>query len=130
MKCSIIGEEDGWISPAGDFYYCPPYGHIELADKFAIMKIIPTSENNELELESRGWMKLTKGTFMFRGYLPKRHPMEHFSCKPTQAQLDLVWDYWESRGSCRKQFNGITVDSINSFYKLLNNFALMVEAFQ
>jgi len=55
--------DSGWIAPNGKFYECGTEQHTSLADWLLEDKF----ENNEHELEERGWVKLSSSEIRFKG---------------------------------------------------------------
>lgn len=75
-----ITQENGWLSRDGKFYPCRYWEHRDLAWSLGY---------DERNLETLGWIKVQKSgedkhTMFYWEY-------DHF--KPTQAQIDLIFDY-------------------------------------
>lgn len=91
---------NGWISPSGDYYACNFYGHISLAKRLFDSDKVKYTYNDikqgdeEEWLENLKWLKLTDGRFF------------SMSNSLTQAQLDKIFDYVESRDKKEIIFNG------------------------
>lgn len=118
---TLENEQNGWISPSGDFYSCPPMGHINLGVDLKIIGIVPEEINNETGwLEDKGWMKLQDGKFVrfvnrtdFEELLNRGSVLSH-------KQLDLIVTYWMNNPKQVKSFNYDDFVSISDFYNYLS----------
>lgn len=76
-----ISGDNGWLSPEGKFYRCAYSEHVSLASRLGF---------DELKLERLGWLKIQDGRVVY--------PIDAGEHKPTQAQLDLLFDWYRGRG--------------------------------
>jgi len=70
---STITEDNGWLSPNGDFHVCPFHKHKEFAKKL---------EYSEDTLIALGWIKFSN---MYGILAPHKFA--------TQKQIDAIWDW-------------------------------------
>ena len=68
----------GWLSPEGDFYGCPYFGHVSLS--------FHLRDGGERTLEEQGWIKFQRDMFWER-----RHG------EATQKQIDAIFDVCRAR---------------------------------
>lgn len=79
-------DANGWLAPDGQFYGCRSYVHIALGDEMAqYFKVGHRSS----DLEKAGWGHVSDHGFHVRdSYISDK--------EPTQAQLDVLWDWFMS----------------------------------
>ena len=75
--------QHGWLAPTGEFYPCRYWQHVALIDSLGL---------KEREAEKLGWIKLTNSRLIpgERWYVGEK--------KPTQKQIDFVWDWCVANG--------------------------------
>ena len=82
-----ITTDTGWLSPDGKFYPCAYQGHVSLAYELGF---------DVHRLETFGWLKFQRSD-IFWNFLDGKF-------KPTQQQIDLVWDWCQADLSRKRPF--------------------------
>lgn len=84
---------NGWLSPHGKFYECKINGHISKAKELFL------SDNPELRLEKRGWIKITP----YHIFGSVANDFIDDSYEMTQSQIDFLWDEVISCEDCNTE---------------------------
>jgi hypothetical protein len=85
----------GYISPDGDFFGCTDLLHSQFSDKIAEKMFgLEEGEDGQKFLDKKGWVKISMNRFF---YLEKH--------KPTQSQLDTIFDYMVGKKLDKAMFN-------------------------
>jgi hypothetical protein len=80
-------DANGWLAPDGKFYGCRPYIHIALGSAMAEYFY---GKGDSQHIEKRGWGHVNDAGFYQRGSYGNPE------IKPTQAQIDALWDWFQT----------------------------------
>jgi hypothetical protein len=111
-------QENGYLSPAGDFYSVGYQGHYR-ASRHLVAKLYPHATDDEAYeseeyLESQGWVKLSENNVYFT-HSSIRTIFQHL----TQAQLIVLKGWFQASGLEKVRFNGLPGMTLPQFLNVI-----------